>query len=575
MPLDGAFIYCLQNELKTAINSHIDKIHIPAKNEFVFSIKGRGFSKKLFISIAPNSPRVSFTGATFENPANPPMFCMLLRKHLSSGRIINIDGEGTERLIRFKIQSTNEMGDRVIYSLILEFIGHKTNLILLDENGRILDAARRSDIESGDRLIQPGAIYTLPVNSNKTDILTGNITSAVQSILSDGDKRLCDALLSNIGGISPLICRELAFIITGDCESLCKSVSADKLIACLSELKNTIMSGGTPFTLIGENGLPTDFSFLEIKQYGNMMTLEKHNSFSELLESFYGERDRLRRLDNLRSDLVKKIKNLISRNTKKLHLRQAELKKSENREHLRIYGELIKANIYQIKKGAHKAVVDNYYDPEYSKIEIPLNSALSPSANAAKYFKDYKKACTAEQTLGNLIKECKEEGEYLESVLFELQSADSTAELSLIRDELNLSGYIARNSGNKKTKIVTKPLKFSKNGFEILVGKNNLQNDELTTKTASKNDLWFHTKNIHGSHVILITDGKTPDDDTIIFAATLAAYYSKAKNSNQVPVDYTPVKFVKKPTGAKPGMVIYTTNKTIFANPTEWENNLK
>lgn len=574
MPLDGAFIYCLQNELKAVIDSHIDKIHIPAKNEFVLSIRGRGFSKKLFISIAPNSPRISFTDTTFENPANPPMFCMLLRKHLSSGRILDVNGEGAERLIRFKIQSTNEMGDRVTYTLMLEFIGHKTNLILLDENGKILDAARRSDIETGDRLIQPGANYTLPENSGKTDILTGDIDLATQKILTDGEKRLCDSLLNNIGGISPLICRELAFIIGGDCEILCKSINSSKLAFYLNELKNTIISGGVPYAIVDENGLPTDYSFLEIKQYKGLRTLKRYSSFSVLLEDFYGERDKQRRLDNLKADLVKRVKNLILRNEKKLHLRQSELKKAGKREHLRIYGELIKANIYQIEKGAQRAIVDNYYDPECSKIEIPLNSALSPAANAAKYFKDYKKACTAEQTLGKLIKQCEQEAEYLESVLFELNSAGSAAELALIRDELNMGGYISRNSGNKKAKIVSKPLRFSKNGFEILVGKNNLQNDELTTKTASKNDLWFHTKNIHGSHVILITNGKSPDEDTIIFAATLAAYHSKAKNSNQVPVDYTPIRFVKKPAGAKPGMVIYTTNKTIFANPTEWENNL-
>ncbi|MBO5105788.1 MAG: NFACT family protein, partial [Clostridia bacterium] len=272
-----------------------------------------------------------------------------------------------------------------------------------------------------------------------------------------------------------------------------------------------------------------------------------------------------------KSDLVKKVKNLIARNERKLVLRKQELLKSANREHLRIYGELIKANIYRIPKGATKLMAQNYYDPECKEIEIPLNSALSPANNASKYFKEYKKACTAEQTLGKLINDCEKELSYLESVLFELQSANSNAELLEIRAELGELGYIPRNLGNKKAKITASPYEFSKNGYRILVGRNNLQNDKLTTKIAEKNDLWFHTKNIHGAHVILFTEGKEPDDETLLFAATLAAYFSKAQSSNQVPVDYTPVRFVKKPNGAKPGMVIYQTNKTIFANPGDFK----
>ena len=571
MPLDGSFIACLSKELRCTVDCHIDKIHMPAKNEFVFSLRGKNLSKKLFISISPGSPRVNFTDVTFENPANPPMFCMLLRKHLASGRILSLDTNGAERLINLKIQSTNEMGDRVVNTLILEFLGQKTNLILLDETGKILDAARRSDIESGDRIIQPGAIYSLPENTGKTDILEGDLTGAVKNILSLPDAKLRDALLQNLGGVSPLICREIAFSLTGDCDGSVCEVDEEKLLGKITEIKNTVISGGTPYILYDENSTPKDYSFTEIRQYKNLFSIKKADSYSALLEEFYGEKDRIRRLEHHKSDLVKKIKNLISRNERKLELRKQELKKSDNREHLRIYGELIKANIYRIPKGAHKIEVENYYDPECKSVEIPLNSALSPQSNAAKYFKEYKKACTAGQTLGKLIMECENELAYLESVLFELQSADSTAELSEIKAELIATNYLRQKVGNKKIKITAKPYEFSKNGFKILVGRNNLQNDELTTKTAGKNDLWFHTKNIHGSHVILFTNGKEPNDDTLLFAANLAAYFSKAKNSSQVPVDYTPVKFVKKPNGAKPGMVIYTTNKTIYANPGDFK----
>ena len=571
MPLDGSFIACLRNELKAAIDCHIDKIHIPAKNEFVFALRGKNFNKKLFISISPGCPRVSFTETVFENPANPPMFCMFLRKHLASGRILSIEGLGAERLIILKIQSTNEMGDRVINSLILEFLGQKTNLILVDELGRILDSARRSDIESGARLIQPGALYTPPENIEKIDLLTGDLKIAAKKIIALNEARLSDAIIQNIAGLSPLICREIAFKLTGDCDSAAENTDENELHNALNILKAEIESGGKPYVLYDENNQPKDYSFTQIKQYGSLFTVKPVSSFSALLEDFYGERDRIRRLEHNKSDLVKKIKNLIARNERKLQLRKQELSKSANREHLRIYGELIKANIYQIPKGATKLVAVNYYDPECKEIEIPLNSAISPANNAAKYFKEYKKACTAEQTLGELINDCENELSYLESVLYELQSADSSAELLEIRTELSEFGYIPRNLGNRKAKITASPYEFSKNGFRILVGRNNLQNDKLTTKIANKNDIWFHTKNIHGSHVILITEGKEPDDETLLYAATLAAYFSKAQSSNQVPVDYTPIKFVKKPNGAKPGMVIYHTNKTIFANPGDFK----
>jgi predicted ribosome quality control (RQC) complex YloA/Tae2 family protein len=571
MPLDGSFIACLRYELNAAIDCHIDKIHIPAKNEFVFAIRGKNFNKKLFISISPTNPRVSFTNTVFENPENPPMFCMLLRKYLASGRILSVEGLGAERLIIFKIQATNEMGDRVVNSLILEFLGQKTNLILVDESGRILDSARRSDIESGARLIQPGALYAPPETGNRIDLIDGDLHLACEKILAIGEIKLSDAILQNIAGVSPLICREIAYCLTGDCDSPVSAVTQNCLLQKLKDLKTEINSGGKPIVLFDQNGQPKDYSFTAIKQYENLFKVNTAESFSSLLEDFYGERDRIRRLEHNKSDLVKRIKNLIARNMRKLELRKGELSKSADREHLRIFGELIKANIYRIPKGATKAVVENYYDPDCKQVEIPLNSALSPANNAAKYFKEYKKACTAEQTLGELIKECENELLYLESVLFELQAADSSAELLEIRAELIEMGYIPRNSGNKKVKITATPYEFSKNGFKILVGRNNLQNDKLTTKIASKNDLWFHTKNIHGSHVILFTEGKEPDDETLLYAANLAAYFSKGGTSNQVPVDYTPVKYVKKPNGAKPGMVIYQTNKTIFADPREFK----
>lgn len=567
MPLDGAMIHCLRAELQAAVDCHIDKIHMPGRNECVIALRGRVGTKRLFISLSPDCPRISFTDTVLENPANPPMFCMLLRKHLASGRILAVEGIGAERLLLFRVQSTNELGDRVINTLVCELTGHKTNLILLNGQGKILDAARRSDLEAGGRLIQPGALYIPPENSEKTDFLSGDLSKAAQEILQNSEKRLADGLLSHIAGISPLICREIAFRCTGDCDAPSSTITPNALADRLTALREQVMQGGTPYILYDKTGNPRDFSFMEIRQYGDAIIAKELPSYSRLLDLFYGEREHNRRMEQGKGDLVKLVKTLIARNGKKLLLRQRELKKTENREQLRIYGELIKANLYRIEKGANRAVVENYYDPDCKAIEIPLNAALSPAANAAKYFKDYKKACTAEQTLGGLIAQCEAEGEYLESVLFELQAADTTAELTQIRTELADTGYLSKKQSQKRQKTNAKPLEFEKNGFEILVGRNNLQNDELTLRTAAKSDLWFHTKNIHGSHVILRTGGKMPDEETLIYAATLAARYSKAAASNQVPVDYTPVKYVKKPAGAKPGMVIYTTNKTLYVNP--------
>ncbi len=568
MALDGALIHCLRLELNSAKDCHIDKIHLPLRNEFVFSLRSKGANKKLFISINPENPKVCFTDENFENPPVPPMFCMLLRKHLSGGKITSVEGIGAERIIIFKILSTSEMGDKVSYSLIVELLGHKTNLILVNEKGKILDAARRSDIESLGRLIVPGALYSLPENDGRCDLLTGDLSKAADNIVKL-ELPLYSAIIRGLAGVSPLICREIAHTVSGDVNVFASEVKKERLLSYLTDIKNTIISGGEPYIIFDENNKPFDFSFLPIKQYGDGFSLKKLSSFSELLNIFYKEKEAATRSQNLKSDILKQVKNLIARNSKKLLLREGELKKSENKETLRIYGELLKANLYKIEKGAEKVTVENFYDPNLSPVTIKLNPTLSPQNNAAKYFKDYKKACTAGQTLTSLIEECKKEGDYLESVLFEVEQAENSAELNEIKAELKANGYISAKKGEtfKNKKQVLKPLIFEKNGFKILVGKNNLQNDELTLKKADKNDIWFHTKNIHGSHVILITNGKEPDDDTVLYAAALAAKYSKAKDSNQVPVDYTPVKYVKKPSGAKPGMVIYKTNQTIFANP--------
>ena len=543
MPFDGAFLHCISNELSQAVDCHIDKIYQPSKEELVFLLRKKGFVKRLLINIKSGISRVQFTENKFENPEKPPMFCMLMRKYLLSGKLIRITQPDLERVIIFTFSSMNEMGDITELNLICELLSASANVILTDENYKIIDCLRHSDIESSARLLLPGATYTLPQKQEKLNPITCEF--------SEIENRLKNAtLLQTIDGFSPLICREVE--------------ENNNLLNTIDTLK----SGGTPTLILKPDGTPLDYSFIAISQYGDSYKNKQFESFSSLLDEFYTTRDIANRINQNARDIIKLITNLKSRTERKLALRLEDLKKCENREELRIYGELIKANLHLIPSGARFAEVPNYYDPELKNIRIPLNPAISPSANANKYFKDYKKTYTAEETLLKLTEADKQELIYFDSVLDSISRCNDISDITEIREELSDAGYIKQQQSRKRQKPKNEFKEFISNeGYKILVGKNNRQNDYLTTVLANKGDMWFHTKNIPGSHVIVFCDGNELSDQTVLQAATLAALNSKAADSAQVPVDYTPVKFVKKPNGAKPGMVIYTTNKTVYINP--------
>ena len=543
MPFDGAFLHCISNELSQAVDCHIDKIYQPSKEELVFLLRKKGFVKRLLINIKSGISRVQFTENKFENPEKPPMFCMLMRKYLLSGKLIRITQPDLERVIIFTFSSMNEMGDITELNLICELLSASANVILTDENYKIIDCLRHSDIESSARLLLPGATYTLPQKQEKLNPITCEF--------SEIENRLKNAtLLQTIDGFSPLICREVE--------------ENNNLLNTIDTLK----SGGTPTLILKPDGTPLDYSFIAISQYGDSYKNKQFESFSSLLDEFYTTRDIANRINQNARDIIKLITNLKSRTERKLALRLEDLKKCENREELRIYGELIKANLHLIPSGARFAEVPNYYDPELKNIRIPLNPAISPSANANKYFKDYKKNYTAEETLLKLTEADKQELIYFDSVLDSISRCNDISDITEIREELSDAGYIKQQQSRKRQKPKNEFKEFISNeGYKILVGKNNRQNDYLTTVLANKGDMWFHTKNIPGSHVIVFCDGNELSDQTVLQAATLAALNSKAADSAQVPVDYTPVKFVKKPNGAKPGMVIYTTNKTVYINP--------
>lgn len=550
MAFDGAFLHKITQELSVAIGCHVDKIYQPSRDELVLTLRKKGFAERLLITAKSGNARLHFTANKYENPENPPMFCMLMRKYLNAARLVDIIQPELERVAVLVFSSSNEMGDIVEIKLVCELIGNKANIILVNENGRIIDSLRHSDVESGGRLILPNAVYEFPEVQNKLNPLTTELSVIIK-------KAEETSYLKTVDGFSPLICREIE-----ESEN-----PKDRFAQILNDLK----TDGNPILILDNNNLPFDFTFTDIKQYGSTFKTEKFESFSALLDGFYTKKETVSRINSSAKDIIKLINNLKNRTEKKISLRLLDLEKCKNRETLRVYGELIKANLYSIKNGSEFAEVVNYYDSELKTVKIPLNPAISPSANANKYFKDHKKSYTAEQTLTALIEKDQKELEYFDAVLDSINRSSTLSDLQEIREELEETGYIKRTKDKRKKGNSNSAFKeyTSEEGYRILVGKNNKQNDLITTQIASKLDLWFHTKDIAGSHVLVMSGGKVVSDQTVLQAATLAAKNSKAAASSKVAVDYTPVKFVKKPNGAKPGMVIYTTNKTIFVNPTE------
>lgn len=550
MAFDGAFLHKITQELSVAVGCHVDKIYQPSRDELVLTLRKKGFAERLLITAKSGNARLHFTANKYENPENPPMFCMLMRKYLNAARLVDIMQPNLERVAILVFSSSNEMGDIVEIKLVCELIGNKANIILVNENGRIIDSLRHSDIESGGRLILPNAVYEFPEAQDKLNPLTTELSVIIKRAEET-------SYLKTVDGFSPLICREIE-------ES---ANPKDRFAQILNDLK----TADNPVLILDNNNLPFDFTFTDIKQYGSSFKTEKFESFSALLDGFYTKKETVSRINSSAKDIIKLINNLKNRTEKKISLRLLDLEKCKNRETLRVYGELIKANLYSIKNGSEFAEVVNYYDSELKTVKIPLNPAISPSANANKYFKDYKKSYTAEQTLTALIEKDRKELEYFDAVSDSINRSSTLSDLQEIREELEETGYIKRTKDKRKKGNSNSAFKeyTSEEGYRILVGKNNKQNDLITTQIASKLDLWFHTKDIAGSHVLVMSGGKEVSDQTVLQAATLAAKNSKAAASSKVAVDYTPVKFVKKPNGAKPGMVIYTANKTIFVNPTE------
>ena len=573
MAFDGAFLKLMISELEPLIvGARVDKIFQPSKTVFVFSLRNKNFSGRLLLSANPSGARIQLTETPIENPSSPPMLCMLFRKKLVGAKVLGIRQEGLERVAFIDFEGSNELGDRVKLTLACEVMGRSSNIVLIDRNGKVTDAVRRTDASDTARILMPGVTYTMPPKADWLDLTAEPTDKIIETVLSSGERNLSSALLSVMQGLSPIVCRELEYRVSDKADTPLSefgSILKDRLKRELEALKAALQSGDAhPVILTDKNQKPFDFSFLKISQYGSAASVKEFGSLSKALDEYYSEREQKARMHSASQDILRLLSNASSRISKKINIRKAELEKARNSDHKRKYGELIKANIHAIKPGDTSCTVTDYYSENLEQIKIPLNAALSPAQNAQKYFKEYRKACTASQLLEGFIQKGEQDLKYIESVFDELSRAETTAELAEIRSELADSGYIKR-SGQKKTK--EKPLSFerfvSSDGFDILAGKNNKQNDRLTLKEADKSDIWFHVKDSAGSHVIVKSGGSTVPDSTLTEAAIIAATLSKASESRGVAVDFCPVRRVKKPSGAPFGLVIYENHSTAFVTP--------
>ncbi|WP_283607222.1 Rqc2 family fibronectin-binding protein [Faecalispora anaeroviscerum] len=578
MALDGAFLRHLSQELEQAAQgARVEKIYQPNREEMVFLLRTRAEQFKLLISARANSARIHFTRSVPENPKQPPMLCMLMRKRLSGAKLLQIRQPQLERLLFLDFEAVNELGDLVRLTVVSEIMGRYSNIILIDEEGRVIDALKRVDAEmSSERLVLPGLRYELPPAQGKLCLLEVQPQKVLEGLFAQPkEMELSKGLLSVLQGVSPVVCREIQHRVGRGEQVLVHGMTdtqRERLLFFLGRLKQEVEGcSGVPHLVLGPDKKPIDFSFLRPEQYGTSAVVREHASFSELLDAFYEERDHIDRMRVREQDLFRHLTTISDRLSRKINAQRGELVQCAEREHLRVCGDLLNANLYQIEPGLSSVELENFYDESLPKLRIRLDPRLTPSQNAQKYYKDYRKARTAEEKLTEQIAQAQQELLYLDTVLEELSRAETERDLLEVRQELQEQGYLKAPKGSKQKPVAAAaPMEFTvSDEFRVLVGRNNRQNDRLTLKLANNNDIWFHTKNIPGSHTILVTDGKTPTESALLDAARLAAVHSKGKSSSQVPVDYTQVRHVHKPAGAKPGMVIYENYRTMYVTPEE------
>ena len=565
MPLDAMTVSALCRELQPQLEgARIDKVQQPERDLILLSVRSLGKNRRLLIAAGAGNARMHFTAESIENPAEPPMFCMLLRKHLTGARIVSIAQPEHERMLTLTLDTHDEMGVSAQKTLVLELIGRSSNLILVGPDGRIIDCMRRMDFAGdAERRLLPGMFYRMPPKQDKLSVFEADDTVRLARIAAaDRSAPMDKWLLSAFSGLSPLVCRELAHRCGGD---------YDRLPDCLSALLESIENGETAPYMLTRGGAPFDYSCIAISQYGDSAETERFDSFSELLDSFYARRDKLERQRRRGSELTHYVRTVRDRIARKLAAQSEELSRADSREELKKQAELVTANIYRLKKGDRELRCEDYYEPDCPEIKIPLDPLKTPQQNAAAMYKEYNKLKAAKEHLTVLVAQGEAQLDYLNSVLTELQCAESEKDLTDIRLELAAAGYDKKSKAVKKERLrPQQPLRFmTDDGLELLVGRSNIQNDELTTKIARRTDYWLHTQKIHGSHVILRCDGLEPPERSIVQAASVAAYYSQGRSAGKIPVDYTMVRFVRKPSESLPGKVIYTDFSTVIAESDE------
>ena len=578
MPLDAICIAAVRDELATCITGHkIDKVQQPERDVILLTLRGNGLQSKLLISLGAGDARIHLTEHRFDNPKSAPMFCMLLRKHLIGARIISIEQPQSERTIILNLSAPDAMGvlsDKQIY---VELFGRQPNIILTNNDGLIIDCLRRIGGEMSDRrAVLPGLVYVLPTpQPGKIDPLDISVEEFSDEFEKCNEKSVDKWLINTFSAISPLISREISWRSYGDTSFPISSIFDDGE-SLIREFYALMLKSRSvehrPWIVRSENGDLLDFSYTNIKQYENTAVSTQMDSFSTLLDLYFTRTAQQERIRQRVSATLRLVNTALERTIRKLATQHEELKNTEKRDTLRENGDIITTNLHNMMKGSSLLIADDFYSGEDTKREIKLDPLKTPQENAARYYKEYTKAKNAEKYLIEQIQIGEREKNYLESVISEIELAQGEQDLRGIRNELEQTGYIKASKGKnvKGKNTEASPLEFvSSTGYRIYAGRNNTENDRLTLKTASKSDIWLHVQKAHGSHVIISSGNELPDEETLYEAAVIAAYYSKARSGGKVPIDYAFVKHIKKPNGARPGMVIYTDYKTIIASSDE------
>ncbi len=570
MPMDGLTLQFVASELNAKLSQgRVDKVAQPEKDELVLTIRSQGENHKLLLCASPNNARAHLTAQNLSNPMEPPMFCMLMRKHLLSGHVLSVRQIGGDRVLHVEIENADELGVLTTRTLILEIMGRHSNLIAVDMHGKIIDSIRHVGHDmSRVREVLPGLSYESPPAQDKLDP-TSFTKEEAQVRLAAQNGRLDKALASIFRGLSGVAAQEIAYRLTGSDKTLVEESELNTLSHKLFDFMNLIPSLAPPVLQKDQDGEAADvFPFPYLSRDTSLQS--PCGTISQALDAFFSTRDQAERISQKSASLSRLLKTHIERCEKKLALQLQELENSARMEEYRILGDLINANLYQLHKGQETVKLQNFYDPEGGFIDIAMDKQLTPVQNAQRYFKRYQKARAAKETAAEQKEKTLIELAFLEGALDDLNKCVEESELSEIRQEMQKAGYIRASHSRKPQRKLpeSRPFRYeSRDGIEILVGKNSLQNDRITSD-ARGDETWLHAKDMPGSHVIIRKEGEIPDS-TLLEAAQLAAYYSRGRQSAGVPIDYTLRKYVKKPGGSPAGFVIYTNQRTLYITVSE------